>query len=340
MKQIEKTIIISTIIIATLFFMQPNHYDSRYFSNDYLFHFAASGGKIPGTQLTSTSGDTVDLIQTTQYPPTFHIISTPFTARLETYFLWTLLLIFFAIPITIQYFTKTWFTSLAWISTSIPYTLINSGTIVQAFAMLIFIPFIYTKNNWVRIAIIIIMPTIHAYAIWLFLGYWVIEILWTKKKEIITLGACTFIPTQRLEGIQLKQRMIETADKSIMGETMVYGPRYIDFPRFFTFCPTLIFGFIGLWKENKELLILVIILLASGIVLLWMRLWTIAGMILIIGLGRYYITSNKRMKKLLIIASILLTGMQIWHQASIWNGITFSITTAINCAIHIMGLTP
>jgi len=217
-------------------------------SADYIKHF----NKAAGTNSVSDSinGEVTNIEHMVSYPPFASWVFSVFSFKLE-YYWFAVLLFFFLLPaLLLMFFTREWVAGLFWLSFSAAWVFVW-GMIGQAMATVFFIPFVFVKNKWFRVLLLFGSLLMQSHAFWLFGFYWVFEVLWFKKKDLVSFGVCSFGVPKTVEGATI----VDTVGKVETGTNVLgsKGLAYTSYSDFFVGLVLILFWFLGCLVCGKSL---------------------------------------------------------------------------------------
>ena len=334
-KKMVFVLIIGLLVCSGIFFLKPLPHKTSSYPTDFLSHYARAAGI--EKDLVGLDGFVARAQDYPAYPPLFSFLTSPFAFNIQFYYLFILILFFVGFPAFLMWWSKNWFVGLAFLGSSVPFFFAD-GLIVYGFSALFILLFIKFKSPFFRIPLFLVSLAVHT-LLFFHLGLWlIIEFLFDSKLGLGLLGVCAFnIPEAKTHEQVLEEFASRPATTSVLGKVQAHGSSYFDLFRFFLFNPLAIFGFVGLWFKDKKMLAYSCFLIFYGVVSLSGRFLTMAMLFLCIGLGYYYSFSKPFMKKLLVVATLLMVLVLFLHQLSLFKLIGFSFFTAFECAICLGG---
>lgn len=247
-------------------------------------------------------GVTLTGLECKRYPPLFHWIARPFAFNQPHFYLFSLIIICLLIPGILLIIKKHWVSVLFYWSVSFPYMMEFGFHYSQVIATAMLLIFIWRKEWWIRIPLLLLSILAHTFAPFLLIGAWILELALNKK---------TFFP-----GIVFSNglpKILETPigiwkNNQFTGINLGYLLN-----AFFkaTPIPFIAFALKQFWKQRQYYLIALFTATTIGMVLVKGRVFETGQIILLLGLTDYYKQANKKMKYGLIILAVLSIALQL-----------------------------
>jgi hypothetical protein len=317
-KPINWKIAILICLIFLLFFyvwvsqVKMKTFSPNYGHEEFLFHYRKARSdefcdKFYGVERIEVGekGEVALDVACKRYPPLFHWISKPFSFNQQHFFLFGLIIICFLIPIILVYIKRHWISALFYWGVAFPYIMESGFHYTQLLATALLVVFIWRKEWYFRIIMLIVAILLHTSAPLLLIAYWIIECIASKKTWKYLFPSCT-------TGVVLKSTPPVALEQRALG-SIKWG--YI-LNWFFkaTPLPFIIFAGKQFWKQKQYDLILLSIAMFFAVIIKGRILYSLQ-IVLLLGLTDYYKQADKKMK----IGLIILAGLSIALQVLAWQ---------------------
>lgn len=313
--------IVLVVSVALTFLVHPGILDRKYYHHDFLFnYYKASGESFSPDQF-------IDSVKIADYPPLSSWVFLPFSFNVSTYYLFALILFFLLFGLLLVYLSKQWVTGLFWVACSAPWLFLE-GVIAQGVLTFLFMFFLFASTRW-RLVLLLLALMTQSFGFWLLAVYWIVETLFSLNWKNIVLGVCgtSFFPSKVDSSVPINKVQELTTDTNLFGFKGLNMTSWVSVFRWFVLFPLLPFGFIGLWRKNKVWFVFSVGVFVFGLVFLYWRVVESVMPLVVLGLGKYYEDSSKRMRLLLIFVAIGLFIIQLVNYLNVLNTVHLSLTT-------------
>lgn len=326
-------VFVGILMFFALYFSNPSPEKPGFYSADFLFHFhkaAELSEPLNGIGGIPYYADTIE-----DYPPFFSWISSIFSFRLETFFCFVLLLFCVIFPLALFKKTGEGFVVLAWFSFT-GFWFFFSGLLAQGLMAFVLLLFVYERSFLFRLILLFAALLIHSYGVFLLLAFWVFEIIFENRCRLLSLAVCIFPIANTNEKTNLNGLSLATG-KNFFGGAGLLATNFLEIGRWFCLNPLLIFGLLGLKKKQSVIFWFCVFAFIFSAVFLWWRIVETLAPFFAIGLTEYFKLASKKFRILIIVGCVVSIFLLFLHNLSLMRLIGFSLSGALECAIHCFG---
>jgi hypothetical protein len=261
-------------------FVKYGHFNDK---SDYFFHYYRAQNKCFTEFYNQSVCDS--------YPIGFKLISLPFGFSEPLFYAFTLFLTAFLIPLLLFHIAKSfWIIWFYFTTISFLYVINYLAIFPQAMILILFLLFfIFRKNVWVSIALIIASFFFHnsglIFMAFAFTLYWTLRLIPFIKRRLIALP---FLPPLNFTGYDWNSLMNVFSNFILIGMPL----------------PLLIFGFMDFIKRKRKYLLILSLTLFIGIAVS-PRAVLFIEILLLLGFISYFTNASKKMKVCLFLFSLL-----------------------------------
>ncbi|MDO8648146.1 MAG: hypothetical protein Q7R70_07115 [Candidatus Diapherotrites archaeon] len=243
-----------------------------------------------------------------EYAPAFSFFARFFTYSQQSFFFAVLILLALITPLLLYLIQRKF--SVVWMyfaSISYFWLLSSSGFLAQAVLGIWALLYLLCRKHWfLKVALVLSSVFVHGYGIFLMLLIFAVDLAFSSKLLGKFAPACSaFLP----DGLKTKisVRVVEST-----GDAMFYSD-LLNFAAKGFFLPFLILSIIQLWKENKPVLVMGVLSIASAFFInMGYRILAFSELFFLLGLSSYYESASKPVKALIVLLSIGILALNLW----------------------------
>jgi hypothetical protein len=268
-------------------------------SKDFLFHYGKTSS-VPfideGHPLSSYYG----------YPYLSHLIATPFSFRLESFYIFNLLVMGLVLPFLLFKLTNHPITVFFYFTTtSLFYELEFSGLLPETFSFVLLLTLFLTKNNYLRAGILFLALITHMHGVWLILIAWGLILASENKNYFL---AC--VPLFQSKAGIFYATFIDRG--ASLSKLLFFSVKGFPFP-------FIVFSVKQLVKEKKYVYLSLAGIGFVASLFVNDRTLHLTELFLLVGLTFYYAQSSWKMKASIIAMSFLVFTLELlqWYRMKI-----------------------
>lgn len=311
-------------VCGVTFFLHPQVINFVYHPHDFQFHFFKASGHFV------EKNEWVDQEKLDAYPPLSGWLFAPFSFNIIIFYVSVLFVFFVLFGLLLVRLSGHWVSALFWVACSAPWFFLE-GIIAQGIMTLLLLGFVFTKNIYLRLFLLVLALLTHGWGFWLLGGYWILEIVLNTNWRGVVLGVCgtSFFPVEAKVGATIQEVQASTTGTNLVGSKGLNMTNYVVVARWLLMFPLLPFGFIGLWKLNKTWFWFCLLGFIGAFVLLYWRIVESLMPFIVLGLTQYYQGLSKKGKFLLILIALGLIVIQLINYLYTIQNVHLSLTTLV-----------
>lgn len=240
------------------------------------------------------------------YFPLLHFFGSIFSFSEIAFSRYLLFLIAFATPMLLYFVTRNWVSTWFYFATTQYFYLIEGGAAYpQALAGIMLLALFFFKNNWIRLAILVLSLLAHSQAFGLIGISWVVLLFFENFKTRVLPACSAFFGKTEADPVGNK---VQVELVSVTGQFHEYGVQLKDIANFFIRIfpvPFLLASFWQLWREKNFAPIVLSFIFFYVSMVSSPRVLAMIPLLLLPSLTRFYSCLNGWWKKGFIVLSVL-----------------------------------